>query len=580
MLPVKFRSFQLVFSWGKWRGPAANLCSRRTFGYCQITEVPSLQAGMEWAGHAINGSHVQPSYTLQAHKSPPGDWWNAISRSDRYGEMNATVICGRTKALCNIKFFSAYSSAIPHKSNLASYYFSLLHSSPDLTHLRHLHARLLRTPLYADVFLSSKLVLMYSRRSKLFPDSLSVFYHMPERNIYSWNIIIGEFSRSSFPEKAIELFIRMQGSGIRPDDFTMPLVLRACAGSGSEIGGLLVHGLCVKTGMEGNLFVASALVFMYVTFGRVFSARVVFDGMRKRDAVLWTAMLAGYAQHEEPMLGLGVFREMVNDGVELDGVVMVSLLLVCGHLGSLKHGKSVHGWSLRRCLALELNLGNAIVDMYVKCASLCYAHRMFDKMPERDVISWSSMIVGYGLGGGAATAIEYFEKMLVGGVKPNDVTFLGVLSAYTHSGMVDRVRSCFGMMKDYGVEPELKHYACVVDCLGRAGLLEEAERFVEEMPIQPDGAILGALLGGCRLHANVEVGERVAKKLIGLEPEKAGYYVLLCDIYAAVGRFNDAERVRSFMQQRNVSKSPGCSLIESKTCFPLQNEVSFGFEVG
>ncbi|XP_059625016.1 pentatricopeptide repeat-containing protein At4g14170 [Cornus florida] len=474
----------------------------------------------------------------------------------------------RTRALCN-KLLSANSStnAPKPKDHLVSYYFSLLHSSLNPSHLRHLHARLLRISLYDNVILSSKLVLMYSQHSKLTPDSLSVFSHMPQKNIYSWNIIIGEFSRSHSPEKAIDLFRQMQKSShCHPDAFTLPLVLRACADSGAIKCGVSVHGSCVKMGVERNLFVASALVFVYVTFGKVFDARMVFDGMPQRDAVLWTAMLAGYAQHEEPMLGLSVFREMVVTGVELDGVVMVSLLLLCGQSGWLKHGKSVHGWCFRRCLWLGLSLGNALVDMYVKCAALGYAHKVFDRMPDKDVISWSTLISGYGLGGRVNVAFGLFDEMHKQGVKPNDVTFLGVLSACVHGGTVEKARSCFKMMRDYGVIAELKHYACMVDCLGRAGLLEEAERFIEEMPVEPDGAVLGALLGGCRVHGNVEVGERIAKRLIVLEPERAGYYVLLANMYADAGRFDDAERVRDFMKQRNVAKVTGCSLIESKNC--------------
>lgn len=415
---------------------------------------------------------------------------------------------------------------------------------------------------------------MYSHHNKLIPHSLSVFFHMPCRNIYSWNIIIGEFSRSCFPEKSLDLFLHMwRESHVRPDDFSLPLILRACAGSGSVELGSSVHGLCVKTGWAVSLFVASALVFMYVTFGNLFYARVLFDGMSKRDAVLWTAMLAGYAQHGEPMLGLQVFRKMVDMDVKVDGVVMVSLLLVCGQLGWLKHGKSVHGWCLRNCLAFELSLGNAIVDMYVKCAALAYAHSVFDEMSERDVFSWSSLILGYGLSGNVSVALALFDQMHMGGIKPNDVTFLGVLSACAHGGLVEEARSYFKMIKDYGLVAGFKHYASMVDCLGRAGLLEEAERFMEDMPMEPDEAVLGAILAGCRVHNSVEVGERIAKKLIRLKPEKAGYYVLLSNMYAAAGRYDEAEIIRDLMKEKNVSKVPGYSLIESKSSFPLsQNE--------
>ncbi|KAF5940348.1 hypothetical protein HYC85_021515 [Camellia sinensis] len=501
-----------------------------------------------------------------------------------------------TKALSNknlIFFFSfsthssssssSSSSTIPSHiqiPNLVSFYFPLLHTSPNPTHLRHLHARLLRTSLYSNIILSSKLLLSYSRLNKLSPDALSVFFHMPHRNIYSWNIIIGEFSRSGSPLKSLELFLQMRNSDVLPDVFTVPLVLRACAAAGSIDCGVLVHGFCVKMGMERSLFVASALVFMYVTFGKVFYARVVFDEMPLRDSVLWTSMLAGYAQNEEPMLALSVFRDMVCVGVELDGVVMVSLLLVCGQLGWLKHGKSVHGWCVRRCIGLGLSLGNALIDMYVKCAALCYGRNVFDKMPERDVISWSALILGYGLGGCLDIAFGLFDQMHMQGVQPNDVTFLGVLSACTHGGLVETARSCFKMMKDYGVVAELKHYACMIDCLGRAGLLIEAERLIEEMPMKPDGAVLGALLGGCRVHGNLEVGERIAKRLIGLEPERTGYYVLLANIYSDAGKFDDAGRVWDILKQRNMSKVPGWSLIESKSCFQFlpKDKISSSFK--
>ncbi|KAF5180030.1 Pentatricopeptide repeat-containing protein [Thalictrum thalictroides] len=353
----------------------------------------------------------------------------------------------------------------------------------------------------------------------------------------------------------------MRNSVIDPDVYTFPLVLRGCASCGRILRGMSVHGLCLKLGFEKNLFIASALVFLYVTTGRIYDARKVFDGMSQRDAVLWTAMLAGYAQHGETSLSLEVYRKMVGEGVELDGVVMVTLLLVCGQLRLLSHGKSVHGWTVRRCLGLKLSMGNALVDMYVKCSALGSGHTVFNRMQERDVISWSTLILGYGLNGSVSVALELFEWMCADRVKPNDVTFLGVLSACAHAGMVDKARAFFDMMKDYGVVAELKHYACMVDCLGKAGLIEEAEMFIDEMPVEPDGAVLGALLGGCRVHGNIEVAERVAKKLLMLEPERGGYYVLLANIYADSGRYSDAEKVRDFMKQRNVSKLPGCSQI-------------------
>ncbi|KAL1219282.1 Pentatricopeptide repeat-containing protein [Cardamine amara subsp. amara] len=440
--------------------------------------------------------------------------------------------------------------------------FSLLHHSPNVKHLRHLHAHLLRTSIYSNVVFSSKLVLAYSKLNHLFPTSLTVFWHMPHRNIFSWNIIIGEFSRSGFGLISIGLFLRMwRESSVRPDDFTLPLVLRACSATREAKLGDLIHVLCLKLGFSVSLFVSSALVIMYVDMGKISNARKLFDDMPVRDSVLYTAMFGGYVQQGESILGLDLFREMIYCGFSLDSVVMVSLLMACGQLGVLKHGKSVHGWCIRRYSCFGLNLGNAITDMYVKCSKLDYAHKLFVSMPKRDVISWSSLILGNGLDGNFVMSVKLFDEMLKEGIEPNAVTFLGVLSACAHGGLVEKSWMYLKLMQECKIVPELKHYASVADCMSRAGLLEEAEKFLEDMPVEPDEAVLGAVLSGCKVYGNVEVGERVAKKLIQLEPGKAGYYVTLAGLYSASGRFDEAESLRQWMKEKQISKVPGCSSI-------------------
>ncbi|KAJ0241710.1 Pentatricopeptide repeat-containing protein [Hirschfeldia incana] len=438
--------------------------------------------------------------------------------------------------------------------------FSLLHHSPNLNHLRHLHAHLLRTSNYSNVILTSKLVLAYSKLNHhLLSTSLAVFWHMPHRNIFSWNIIIGEFARSNFPSRSIDLFLRMwRESSVRPDDFTLPLVLRASSREEARLGGL-IHALSLKLGFGVSLFVSSALVNLYVEIGEVCYARKVFDEMLVRDSVLYTAMFGGYVQKGEAVLGLALFREMMCCGFSLDSVVMVSLVTACGQLGELKQGKSVHGWCVRRCSCLGLNLGNAVVDMYVKCSKLVYAHRVFVEMPRRDVISWSSLVLGYGLDGDVSMSVKLFEEMVREGIEPNAVTFLGVLSACAHGGLVDKSWVYFRRMRECKIVPELKHYASMADCMARAGLLEEAEKFMEEMPVEADEAVMGAVLSGCKVYGNVEVGERVARKLIRLKPEKAGYYVTLAGLYTAAGRFVEAESLRQWMKDKQISKVPGCS---------------------
>ncbi|XP_038990355.1 pentatricopeptide repeat-containing protein At4g14170 isoform X2 [Phoenix dactylifera] len=406
------------------------------------------------------------------------------------------------------------------------------------------------------------LLLAYSRRCRLLPSALSVFLHMPRRTSYSWNILITELARSGLPHKSMDFFLRMQSSSIPIDEFTLPPVLRSCALLDSSPASMSVHGLSVKLGLERNPYVASALVLCYSGLSEISLARRLFDEMPERDAVLWTSMLSVYAQSGEPESALGFFREMVSEGIQLDGVVMVSLLLACGQLGWLRHGRSVHGCCVRRCLGLPLSLGNALTDMYVKCGAFGYAEMVFRMMPDRDVISWSALILGHGLNGHASAALKLFEEMSAEGIQPNSVTFLGVLSACAHAGMVEKAWAFFDRMKQCGTEPELKHYACMADALGRAGQLAEAERFIEEMPMVPDEAVLGALLAGCRMHGNVELGERVSWRLMEMSPSKSGYYMSLANMYADAGRFIDAEIVREFMKQKNVGKLPGCSLLE------------------
>ncbi|XP_072983803.1 pentatricopeptide repeat-containing protein At4g14170 [Typha latifolia] len=449
-------------------------------------------------------------------------------------------------------------------ASLISLYFRLLSSSTSLLHLRHLHARLLRSHIFfSSSLLSSTLLLSYSRLRRLLPTSLAVFHHIPFPNSYSFNTLIAELFKSSLPHLALRFFAKMHSSHVPVDEFTLPPILRSCALIGSSTSGKMVHGMSVRLGLDRNLFVASTLVMCYAGSSEICYARQLFDELGERDAVLWTSMLSGYAQNQEPESALWFFREMVREGVLLDGVVMVSLLLACGQLGWLRHGRSVHACTVRRCPRFPLSLGNALVDMYVKCGVLGCAERVFRRMLRKDVISWSSLIVGHGLSGNVDVALKLFEEMTAERTEPNSVTFLGVLSACGHAGMVDEAGEVFDRMNKCGVKPELKHYSCMADALGRAGRLAEAERFIEEMPIEPDEAILGALLAACRVYGDVEVGERVSKRLMGMCPGKSGYYLSLANMYSDVGRFDDAERVRDFMKQTNVAKLPGRSSIES-----------------
>lgn len=353
----------------------------------------------------------------------------------------------------------------------------------------------------------------------------------------------------------------MRHADVPVDNFTIPPVLRSCSVIGSLKLGTSVHGLSVKMGLDKNVFVASAQVMYYNSLSQISDARKAFDEMTERDAVLWTSMLSGYARSGKPELAFLFFKEMVGQGIVLDAVVMVSLLLACAHLSQLNHGRSIHACAIRRTYDFPLALGNALMDMYVKCGAFEYARKIFDGMRYRDVISWTTLILGYGLNGNVDVALSLFDDMCFEGVKPNSVTFLGVLSACGHAGLVEKAWELFHRMRSLRLEPGLKHYSCIADALGRSGRVVEAERFINEMPFEPDGATLRALLHFCRVHGDIETAKRVANKLMVASLGKSGCYMSMANIYSDVGRYDESKRMIEYMKEINIVKLPGWSTI-------------------
>jgi len=235
--------------------------------------------------------------------------------------------------------------------------------------------------------------------------------------------------------------------------------------------------------------------------------------------------------------------------------------LTCSHLGSLEKGERIHHYIKERGIEFNICLATALVDMYAKCGKLEQARKLFDTMKERDIISWNVMISGYGMHGHAKSAIEIFQQMEKSNVKPNGLTFLALLSACAHGGLVEEGKCLFNRMQDYSIEPNLKHYACMVDLLGRSGNLKEAETLVLSMPFSPDGGVWGALLSACKIHNDIETGVRVAKCAIETDPKNDGYYIMISNMYSSVGRWEEAEWVREMMNERNVVKRAGWSTL-------------------
>ncbi|KAK1281305.1 Pentatricopeptide repeat-containing protein [Acorus gramineus] len=338
----------------------------------------------------------------------------------------------------------------------------------------------------------------------------------------------------------------------------------------------IVSGLCsigdvknarrVFEGMKERSLVSwSAMIAGLARSGDVDGARGVFDSMPEKGLGVgpWNAMISAYAQSEQFGEAVGLFRGLQREGLRPNDVTLVSVLSACAHLGALELGRWVDCFVKRSGMYLNVVLGNALCDMYAKCGCIDEAKKIFDALHERDVVSWSIIISGLAMHGHAGEALVFFARMSEIGVRPNDITFMGLLSACTHAGLVDEGRKFFYLMKNkYNIDPKIEHYGCFVDLLSRAGRLDEAEELIESMVIPPNVIVWGALLGGCRIYKDIDRGKRVAKRILELDSGHSGSYVYLADVYASKGRLDDSAKCMLKMREKRVVKVPGCSWIE------------------
>eukprot|EP00253_Pinus_taeda_P025313 PITA_25313 len=462
---------------------------------------------------------------------------------------------------------------------------------------KEIHHCVIRCGLESDVFVGNALVTMYAKCGSV-EYARQVFDKMPHKDVVSWNAIIGCYAQNGEKDKALRLLQQMEMESVKPDAVTIVSILPVCVSVVDLQQGKEVHDYIRRAGFLHNHLVGNSLITMYAKCGSINDARNVFDDMSQRDVVSWNAMIAGYflnercdealnlfcemkltnvkpnvvtwstivagyAQNGYASEAFEVFQQMLEAGVKSDSVAIASVLQACAHLAALLQGKTIHDFVLRNGLDEELLVVNALITMYTKCGSIGYAHKLFDEMFERDVISWNAIIGGYAMHGYGEDALKLFYRMQQVGMKPDHITFVSLLSACSHAGLVDEGWQYFDRMsQDYHIMPRVKHYACMVDLLGRAGLIDEAQNLINEMPLEPDADVWGALLGACRIHGNIELAEKVAEHLFNLEPENSGYYVLLSNIYAAAGRWADVTKVRIMMKHRRLKKTTGCSLID------------------
>ncbi|KAK9274776.1 hypothetical protein L1049_022028 [Liquidambar formosana] len=383
---------------------------------------------------------------------------------------------------------------------------------------------------------------------------------------FHWNSILRCYTRLESPSKALYIYVAMLGAGVLPDSYTLPIVLKAvCQVFDMQLGRQL-HSAAIRLGLESNEFCESGFISMYSKAGEFENARKVFDQNSDRKLGSWNAIIGGLAQGGRAIEAIAMFMELRKCGFEPDDVTLVSVTSACGSLGDLILALQLHKYvfQARKLEKSDILMLNSLIDMYGKCGRMDLAYRVFSRMEQRNVSSWTSMIVGHAMHGHVNDALKCFCNMREAGVMPNHVTFVGVLSACVHGGMVQEGKYYFDMMKNvYGIIPTMQHYGCMVDLLGRAGLLDEAREMVEGMPMKVNSIIWGCLMGACEKYENVKMGEWVAQHLQELEPWNDGGFVVLSNIYASRGLWEEVERVRGIMKERRLAKIPGYSLATS-----------------
>ncbi|XP_057475600.1 pentatricopeptide repeat-containing protein At4g25270, chloroplastic [Actinidia eriantha] len=411
-----------------------------------------------------------------------------------------------------------------------------------------------------NVGLSSKLLRLYASGGHI-ENAHQVFDQMSKRNdsVFAWNSLISGYAELGLYEDALALYFQMDEEGVEPDRFTFPRVLKACSGIGLIRIGEEVHRHIVRYGFWYDGFVLNGLVDMYAKCGDIVKSRRVFDKIAVRDLVSWNSMLTGYVHHGLLAEALGIFRQMIQEGCEPDSVSISTILT---GVASLKLGSQVHGWTLKKGFEWGLSVANSLIVLYSNHGKLDRARWVFDKMPERDVVSWNSIISAHC---NDPKALLYFSRMETVGTLPDSVTFVSLLSACAHLGLVKDGERLFLLMRErYGISPVMEHYACMVNLFGRAGLIDEAYEIVSRMEFKAGPTVWGALLYACYLHGNVDVGEVAAQRLFELEPDNEHNFELLMNIYGNAGRSEDVERVRTMMVERGLDSSVHHHQIQTK----------------
>ncbi|KAK4264185.1 hypothetical protein QN277_025394 [Acacia crassicarpa] len=459
--------------------------------------------------------------------------------------------------------------SVPPTNLQKQFVISALKSLTHKIQFLQIHAHIIRTSLLQNPAISLPFLSRVSLRGP-FPDftySRRFFDQITNPLVSHYNIMIRVYSMSCSPEHGLYLYRDMKRRGILPDPLSSSFALKSCIKILHLLCGVQIHGSILKLGQQSDSLLLTTLMDLYSHCEKLEDAWKLFDEMPQRDTVAWNVMISCCIRNNRSRDALSLFDVMQSEShsCEPDDVTCLLLLQACAHLNALEFGERIHSYITEHGYGGYLRLSNSLISMYSRCGCLDKAYQVFKTTDNKNVVSWSAMISGLAMNGYGKQAMEAFEEMQRMGILPDDQTFTGVLSACSHSGLIDEGMSFLERMRrEFGIIPNIHHYGCMVDLLGRAGLLDQVYQLIMSMEVKPDSKIWRTLLGACRIHEHVSLGERVIEHLIELKAQEAGDYVLLLNIYSSAGHWEKVAEVRKLMKEKAIQTTPGCSTIELK----------------
>ncbi|XP_059641429.1 pentatricopeptide repeat-containing protein At1g31920 [Cornus florida] len=444
---------------------------------------------------------------------------------------------------------------------------SLVKKCKTIEEFRQVHGQILKLGLFGNSFCSSNLVTTCALSDWASMEyASSIYRQIDEPCSFIFNIMIRGHVKSMNLEEALFVYDDMLDRGVEPDNFTYPALLKACALIPALQEGMQIHGHVFKLGLVDDEFVKNSLISMYGKCGKVRNSCAVFEQMDQRSIASWSALIAAHAGRGMWSECLRLFGDMSSEGCrKAEESILVSVLSACTHLGALDLGRCTHGSLLRNMSGLNVIVETSLIDMYLKCGSLEKGLCLFQRMAKKNQLSRSVIISGLAMHGRGLEALKVFSEMLEEGFKPDDVIYVGVLSACSRAGLVEEGLQCFERMKiEHGIEPTMQHYGCMVDLMARADMLDRAFKLINSMPMEPNDVLWRCLLSACKVHHDIELGEIAAKKLFQLNSDTASDYVVLSNMYAKAQKWHDVALTRTKMVHKGLTQVVGFSLVEVK----------------